>query len=149
MRARRAGPRFSRAVAAAAADGTAGHAMMRARCRAKYDETIWDVKKKVEESTGTPAEKLQIFHHKKELLDEEYKDKTLDEMNLHTGFSLLAYDLVRRTRARRRPGPPGAVLTAGVTISVVCLFGRPRGCCCVRACRSGDGLLLTGSPSLV
>ena len=59
---------------------------------------MWDIKKKVEKSTGTPAEKLQIFHHKKELLDEEYKDKTLDEMNLHTGFSLLAYDLVRRPK---------------------------------------------------
>ena len=66
--------------------------------RAKYEETMWDIKKKVEKSTGTPAEKLQIFHHKKELLDEEYKDKTLDEMNLHTGFSLLAYDLVRHPK---------------------------------------------------
>ena len=62
--------------------------------RATYDETLWDVKKKVENMTGTPAEKLQIFHHKRELLDEEFKDRTLDEMNLHTGFSLMAYDLV-------------------------------------------------------
>ena len=131
MRAPRARPRFSRPVAAAAADGTAGHAVTRARYRAKYDETIWDVKKKVEKSTGTPAEKLQIFHHKKELLDEEYKDKTLDEMNLHTGFSLLAYDLVRRTPARR---PPGPAPTAGVTIfrPVVCLGAPPR--LLLRAC---------------
>ena len=39
--------------------------------------------------------KGKIFHHKKELVDEMFKEKTLDEMNLHTGFSLLAYDLVR------------------------------------------------------
>ena len=132
MRAPRARPRFSRPVAAAAADGTAGHAVTRARYRAKYDETIWDVKKKVEKSTGTPAEKLQIFHHKKELLDEEYKDKTLDEMNLHTGFSLLAYDLVRRTPARRPPGPTGPA-PAGVTISVLLfVWARPR--LLLRAC---------------
>ena len=122
MRAPRARPRFSRPVAAAAADGTAGHAVTRARYRAKYDETIWDVKKKVEKSTGTPAEKLQIFHHKKELLDEEYKDKTLDEMNLHTGFSLLAYDLVRRTPARRPPGP--APDSRRYDFPSCCLFGR-------------------------
>ena len=93
MRARRAGPRFSRAVVAAAADGTAGHAMMRARCRAKYDETIWDVKKKVEESTGVPVDKQLLFWHFKELT-EEYNNKTLLDLNLHTGFSLTGYDLV-------------------------------------------------------
>ena len=68
--------------------------LLRKCYRATYDETLWDVKKKVEKMTGTPAEKLQIFHHKRELADEEYKERTLDEMNLHTGFSLMAYDLV-------------------------------------------------------
>mmetsp|Transcript_6814 Transcript_6814/g.16671 ORF Transcript_6814/g.16671 Transcript_6814/m.16671 type:complete len:146 (-) Transcript_6814:464-901(-) len=61
--------------------------------RAQYEETILDLKKKVEEATGVPVDKQLLFWHFKELTS-EYDNKTLLDLNLHTGFSLTGYDLV-------------------------------------------------------
>merc|ERR1712057_57066 len=60
--------------------------------RAQYEETILDLKKKVEEATGVPVDKQLLFWHFKELT-QEYDNKTLLDLNLHTGFSLTGYDL--------------------------------------------------------
>mmetsp|Transcript_6813 Transcript_6813/g.16669 ORF Transcript_6813/g.16669 Transcript_6813/m.16669 type:complete len:155 (-) Transcript_6813:239-703(-) len=60
--------------------------------RAQYEETILDLKKKVEEATGVPVDKQLLFWHFKELTS-EYDNKTLLDLNLHTGFSLTGYDL--------------------------------------------------------
>ena len=64
--------------------------------RAQYEETILDLKKKVEAETGVPVDKQLLFWHFKELTS-DYDDKTLLDLNLHTGFSLTGYDLVRQT----------------------------------------------------
>lgn len=69
--------------------------------RAQYEETILDLKKKVEEATGVPVDKQLLFWHFKELT-QEYDNKTLLDLNLHTGFSLTGYDLVRTVRAYKR-----------------------------------------------
>jgi len=61
--------------------------------RCQYEETIADLKKKVEEHTGVPVDKQLLFWHFKELTS-EYDGKTLLDLNLHTGFSLTGYDLV-------------------------------------------------------
>merc|ERR1739848_79578 len=60
--------------------------------RAQYEETILDLKKKVEAETGVPVDKQLLFWHFKELTS-DYDDKTLLDLNLHTGFSLTGYDL--------------------------------------------------------
>ncbi|WZN63528.1 ubiquitin-like domain-containing protein [Chloropicon roscoffensis] len=60
--------------------------------RCQYEETIADLKKKVEEHTGIPVDKQLLFWHFKELTS-EYDGKTLLDLNLHTGFSLTGYDL--------------------------------------------------------
>ena len=60
--------------------------------RVQYEETILDLKKKVEEATEVPVDKQLLFWHFKELTD-EFNDKTLLDLNLHTGFSLTGYDL--------------------------------------------------------
>lgn len=39
------------------------------------------------------VEQVQLFWHGRELLGEEFDHKTLLDMNLHTGFSLMGYDL--------------------------------------------------------
>ena len=69
--------------------------------RAQYEETILDLKKKVEEETGVPVDKQLLFWHFKELT-QEYDNKTLLDLNLHTGFSLTGYDLVRTVHAYKR-----------------------------------------------
>ena len=48
----------------------------------------------VAEKLQIPRRKIQLFWHKKELA-ERYDTKTLLDMNLHTGFSLRGYDLVK------------------------------------------------------
>ena len=60
--------------------------------RVQYEQTIMDLRKKVEEATGVPTDKQLLFHHFKELTEED-NDKTILEENLHTGFSLTGYDL--------------------------------------------------------
>lgn len=61
--------------------------------RVKYEQTIAHVKSAVSEKLHLPVEKIQLFWHKKELTS-DFDNKTLLEMNLHTGFSLRGYDLV-------------------------------------------------------
>lgn len=65
-------------------------------CRVRYEQTILDIKDAIAAKLGVPVEKQQLFWHKKELTA-AYHTKTLLEMNLHTGFCLKGYDLVRRT----------------------------------------------------
>merc|ERR1712188_165795 len=60
--------------------------------RVQYEETILDLKKKVEEATEVPVDKQLLFWHFKELT-EDFNEKTLLDLNLHTGFSLTGYDL--------------------------------------------------------
>lgn len=62
-------------------------------CRVKYEQTIADLKRAVEKKTGVPADKQQLFWHHKELTA-AYDNKTLLDLNLHTGFSLKGYNLV-------------------------------------------------------
>ena len=52
----------------------------------------------VAEKLQIPLEKIQLFWHKKELT-ESYDTKTLLDMNLHTGFSLRGYDLVKLSQS--------------------------------------------------
>jgi hypothetical protein len=47
----------------------------------------------VAKQAGIELDKVQLFHHGKEMKPEEYDSKTLLEMDLHTGFSLMGYDL--------------------------------------------------------
>ncbi len=90
--------------------------------RIKYEQTIMDIKKAVAKKTGVPVEKQQLFWHGKELTP-AYDNKTLLEMNLHTGFSLNGYDLVS-SRARGRE-------------VCVCVCARARARVCV--CWGGGG----------
>lgn len=62
--------------------------------RVKYEQTVTDLKRAVQKKTGIPIEMQQLFWHHKELTP-AFNDKTLLDMNLHTGFSLNGYDLVR------------------------------------------------------
>lgn len=61
--------------------------------RAKYEQTVRDIRAAVEKKTGVPVDKQQLFWHNKELTP-RYDNKTLLELHLHTGFSLKGYDLV-------------------------------------------------------
>lgn len=78
----------------------------------RYDQTIADVKAAVAEKMGVPAEQQQLFHHKREL-SAAYDSRTLLEMNMHTGFALKGYDLVRGAGDMRR--------TAGMLLQRGCL----------------------------
>ncbi|KAK9807044.1 hypothetical protein WJX72_011794 [[Myrmecia] bisecta] len=60
--------------------------------RIKYEQTIRDLKEAVATKTQVPVDKQLLFWHKKELTV-AYDSKTLQDMNLHTGFSLMGYDL--------------------------------------------------------
>ena len=62
-------------------------------CRAKYEETIGDIRRMVCKKANMEEKHLQLFWHGKELRADEYDSKTLLEMDLHTGFSLMGYDL--------------------------------------------------------
>jgi len=61
--------------------------------RVKYEETIAELKQKAEKKCGVPVDKMQLFWHGKEMIDDIFADKTLLDLNLHTGFSLNGYDL--------------------------------------------------------
>lgn len=83
--------------------------------RVKYEETIAEVKKQVAAKTGVTADKQQLFWHGKELVPELYDHLTLDNLNLHTGFSLNGYDMneephywpeVEKTEKGMRIKPP-------------------------------------------
>lgn len=51
-----------------------------------------DIKNAVAKKTGVPVDKQQLFWQGKELTS-AFENRTLLEMNLHTGFSLSGYDL--------------------------------------------------------
>jgi hypothetical protein len=38
---------------------------------------------------------MQLFWHSKELVSELYDNKTLSQLEIHTGFGISGYDLVR------------------------------------------------------
>ena len=59
----------------------------------KYEQTIGDLRKLAAKKAGVDVAHLQLFHHGKEMLADKYDMKTLLEMDLHTGFSLMAYDI--------------------------------------------------------
>eukprot|EP00241_Pyramimonas_parkeae_P007648 CAMPEP_0114252378 /NCGR_PEP_ID=MMETSP0058-20121206/15801_1 /TAXON_ID=36894 /ORGANISM="Pyramimonas parkeae, CCMP726" /LENGTH=149 /DNA_ID=CAMNT_0001366301 /DNA_START=92 /DNA_END=539 /DNA_ORIENTATION=+ len=61
--------------------------------RVKYEETIGDLKKKVEKKTGVLPEKQLALLDGKELKSDLYDKLTLNNLKLHTGFSLNGYDL--------------------------------------------------------
>lgn len=61
--------------------------------RVKYEETVLDLKKKVEEKLGIPVDKQQLFWHHKELRDDLYGHLTMQKLSMHTGSSLRGYDL--------------------------------------------------------
>ena len=63
-------------------------------CRVKYEQTVADIKAEASKKLSVPLDKLQLFWQDKELTP-AYDARTLLEMNLHTGFSLRGYDLVR------------------------------------------------------
>jgi len=63
--------------------------------RIRYEQTIGDLKAAVAAKMGIPVEQQQLFWHKKELTT-AYDDKTLLDMNMHTGFALKGYDLVSK-----------------------------------------------------
>lgn len=47
----------------------------------------------MEKKLGVPAEKIQFFWHKKELVDSVHAKKTLYELDMHTGFTISGYDM--------------------------------------------------------
>ncbi|KAK3259019.1 hypothetical protein CYMTET_31962 [Cymbomonas tetramitiformis] len=61
--------------------------------RVKYEQTIKDIRQKAATVGGVPIEKLQMFWHKKELVPASYDHLTLAQMKMHTGFSIMAYNL--------------------------------------------------------
>ncbi len=61
--------------------------------RVKYEQTIGDLRKLAAKKAGIEVSQLQLFWHGAELLADKYDMKSLLEMDLHTGFSLMAYDL--------------------------------------------------------
>lgn len=64
--------------------------------RIKYEQTIGDIKKAVEEKLKIPVEKQQLFWLNKELTTAR-DGTTLLELGLHTGAALKGYDLVRKS----------------------------------------------------
>ncbi|KAF5834457.1 hypothetical protein DUNSADRAFT_8885 [Dunaliella salina] len=57
----------------------------------RYEETVGDIKEKASKALGIPKENLQLFRHKKELTA-AYDNKTLLELEIHTGFGLQGWD---------------------------------------------------------
>jgi hypothetical protein len=67
--------------------------------RVRYDQTIGDLKAAVSAQMSIPVEQQQLFWHKKELTA-AYDERTLLDMNMHTGFAIKGYDLVSTTPRR-------------------------------------------------
>ena len=61
----------------------------------KYEQTIGDIKAAVAKKTSLSLDKLLLFWHGKELTA-AFDGRSLLEMNLHTGFSLMGYDLTEK-----------------------------------------------------
>jgi hypothetical protein len=66
----------------------------------RYDQTIGDLKAAVSAQMSIPVEQQQLFWHKKELTA-AYDERTLLDMNMHTGFAIKGYDLVSTTPPAR------------------------------------------------
>lgn len=60
--------------------------------RVRYEQTVGDIRKAVAQKAGIDIQFVQLFHHGREMKPEEYDAKTLLDMDLHTGFSLMGYD---------------------------------------------------------
>ncbi|KAF8070871.1 Alpha-latrocrustotoxin-a [Scenedesmus sp. PABB004] len=87
--------------------------------RVSYDETVSALKAAAAAKLGVrAADQLQLFWHKRELTAAAFDARTLRDMNIHTGFTLRGYDLVRRpsccpaARWAARP-PRGGSAAAG------------------------------------
>lgn len=61
--------------------------------RIRYEQTIGDIRSSVARKAGIEVDQVQLFHHGKEMKRDAYDGKTLLEMDLHTGFSLMGYNL--------------------------------------------------------
>jgi len=61
--------------------------------RIRYEQTIGDIRSSVAKKAGIEMDQVQLFHHGKEMKRDVYDGKTLLEMDLHTGFSLMGYNL--------------------------------------------------------
>ena len=81
----------------------------------KYEQTIGDLRRLAAKKAGIDISQLQLFRHGKELLADKYDAKTLLEMDLHTGFSLMAYDLTEEPDywPPVRKTPEGLVVISG------------------------------------
>lgn len=60
----------------------------------RYEQTVGDLKAAAAAALGLTVDKLQLFWQGRELTG-MYDSRTLLDMNLHTGFALQGYDLVR------------------------------------------------------
>lgn len=61
----------------------------------KYEETVADFKKKVSAKFNLPIDKIQLFWHRRELTSEYYDHLTMEKLRMHTGFSIMGYDLTQ------------------------------------------------------
>jgi hypothetical protein len=64
----------------------------------------------VAERLKLQEDKLQLFRHKRELTAAD-EARTLAELDMHTGFSLMGWDLVRERPPRSCPTDQGQLLT--------------------------------------
>ena len=60
--------------------------------RCGYNQTIQELREKLEAASGCPVDKQLLFYKHREVRP-EMDSKTLLELNLHTGFALSGYDL--------------------------------------------------------
>merc|ERR1719181_699097 len=60
--------------------------------RCGYNQTIGELRQKLEAASGCPVDKQLLFYKHREVRP-EMDAKTLLELNLHTGFALSGYDL--------------------------------------------------------
>lgn len=100
--------------------------------RIRYEQTIGDLKAAVATQLGVPAAQQQLFWHKQQLTA-AYDEKTLLEMNMHTGFALKGYDLVR------------LLSVLGRSCAVAAAAERCQGCSGL--CRGGKLCMLLSMPT--
>lgn len=98
--------------------------------RIRYDQTIADVKAAVAKKLGVPPQQQQLFWHKTELTA-EYDERTLLSLDMHTGFALRGYDMVRA----RAVHTCVAAALAGYAAAVCACWPRLRALTtCMHAC---------------
>lgn len=64
--------------------------------RAPYEATVQALRGEISKVAGVPADQLQLFHRGHELPSDD--TRTLLDLDLHTGFSLHCYNLVREEK---------------------------------------------------